>query len=66
MLFYNKEDLLNKIQYYLDHPEERKRIAEKGREVAVRKFSNIAIAKKSMDSIQQYFGAFGQQKIQKG
>lgn len=28
VLFYSKDDLLNKIQYYLDNPQERERIAE--------------------------------------
>ena len=55
VLFYNKDDLLNKIQYYLDNPQERERIAEKGRDVVLRDFSNIAVAKQTMDFIKNYY-----------
>ncbi|MCL4456651.1 MAG: glycosyltransferase [Nitrospirae bacterium] len=55
VLFYNKDDLLNKIQYYLDHPEERERIAENGMQVVINNFSHIAIAKKTMDFIKSYY-----------
>ncbi len=55
VLFYNKDDLLSKIQYYLDHPEERERIAENGRQVVINNFSHVAIAKKTMDFIKSYY-----------
>jgi spore maturation protein CgeB len=55
VLFYSKEDLLNKIQYYLDHPEERERIAENGRQVVINNFSHVAIAKKTMDFVKSYY-----------
>ena len=55
VLFYSKDDLLNKIQYYLDNPDERERIAENGRQVVINNFSHTAIAEKSMDFIKNYF-----------
>ncbi|MDH4029160.1 MAG: glycosyltransferase, partial [Nitrospirota bacterium] len=55
VLFYSKDDLLNKIQYYLDNPEERDRIAENGRQVVINKFSHIAITRKTMDFIKDYY-----------
>lgn len=35
IFFYNKHDLINKVGYYLIHEEERKQIAQKGRQVAL-------------------------------
>lgn len=55
VMFYSKDDLLNKIQYYLDNPEERERIAENGRQVVINNFSHIAIARKTMDFIKDYY-----------
>jgi spore maturation protein CgeB len=55
VLFYSKDDLLNKIQYYLDNPEERGRIAENGRQVVINNFSHLKIAKKTMDFIKDYY-----------
>ncbi len=54
-MFYNKDDLLNKVQHYLDNPQEREEIAEKGRNVVIRDFSNIAVAKRTMDFIKNYY-----------
>lgn len=55
VLFYNKDDLLNKVQYYLDNPQERERIAENGRNVVIRDFSNTAVAERTMDFIKNYY-----------
>lgn len=55
VLFYNKEDLLNKVQYYLDNPGERDRIAENGRAVVLEKFTNIAVADATIGFIKQYY-----------
>ena len=55
VLFYNKDDLLNKVQYYLDNPDERERIAENGKNVAMRDFSNVAVAKKTISFIKEYY-----------
>lgn len=55
VLFYNKDDLLNKVQYYLDNPVERERISENGRNVVIRDFSSVAIAGKTMDIIKKHY-----------
>lgn len=55
VLFYSKDDLLNKIQYYLDNPSERERIAENGRQVVINNFSHVAIARKTMNFIKGYY-----------
>ena len=55
VMFYSRDDLLNKIQYYLDNPEEREAIAEKGRQVVINNFSHVAIVKKTMDFIKDYY-----------
>ena len=59
VLFDGKDDLLNKVQYYLDNPEERERIAGNGKNVVVENFSNIAIAGKTMDFIMKYYRGTG-------
>lgn len=55
ILYYNKNDLLNKIQYYLDNPHERDRIANNGKNIVCQQFTNTAIAKKTMDFIKNYY-----------
>ena len=39
VLYYDDEDMMNKIEYYLAHDEERKRIAENGRRKVADKYS---------------------------
>ena len=55
VLYYNKDDLLNKIQYYLNNHEERERIADNGRKITCQQFTNTVIAKKTMDFIKNYY-----------
>ena len=55
VLFYDRDDLLNKIQHYLDNPGEKERISENGRKVVVKNFSNLAITKNTMDFIRGYY-----------
>ncbi len=55
VLFRSKDELLNKIQYFLDNPDERNRIAEKGRQVVINDFSHVAIARKTMNFIKDYY-----------
>ncbi|HBR18389.1 MAG TPA: hypothetical protein DD725_12485 [Deltaproteobacteria bacterium] len=55
VLFYGKDDLLNKIQLYLDRPEERERIAENGRMIVQEHFTNVAVARKTMEFIKGYY-----------
>lgn len=55
VVFYSKDDLLNKIQYYLDNPDERDRIAENGRQVVIKNFSQLSIAGNVMQFIKNYY-----------
>jgi spore maturation protein CgeB len=55
VLFYSRDDLLDKIRYYLDNPEERGRIAEKGRRIVIDNFSHLATVRKTMDFIKNYY-----------
>ncbi len=55
VLFHDKDDLLNKVQYYLDNPEERERIAENGRNVVIQNFSALSITGKTMEFIKEYY-----------
>ena len=55
VVFYSKDDLLNKIQYYLDNPDERNRIAENGRQVVMKNFSQLSIAGNAMQFIKNYY-----------
>jgi spore maturation protein CgeB len=55
VLFYSRDDLLNKIQHYLDNPEEREMIAERGRRAVLEQFSHIATAEKAMNLIKDFY-----------
>lgn len=49
VMFYDKQDLLTKIDYYLTHEEERIKMAEKGRKVALEKMTYDVLMKKMLD-----------------
>lgn len=55
IMFYNKQDLLNKIEYYLTHEEERVKMAKIGREKALEKMTFEVLMKKTMKEIQNMF-----------
>jgi len=55
VLFRSRDDLLNKIQHYLDNPSEREMIAERGRKVVLEQFSHIATAQKAIKLIQDFY-----------
>ena len=55
VLFYNRDDLLNKVQYYLDNPDDRDIIAEKGRKVVISNISSPAIVKNTMEFVRNYY-----------
>jgi spore maturation protein CgeB len=51
VFFKNEKDLRDKIIYYLDHPEERQRIALKGREEVIKKHTYTHRIKEMLDTI---------------
>ncbi len=51
----SKDDVLNKIQYYLDNPEERERIAENGRNIVYQHFTYKAVAERTMGFIKKHY-----------
>ena len=46
VMFYNKKDLIKKVKYYLEHDEERREMARRGREVALQKMTYDALMKR--------------------
>ncbi|MBL7048023.1 MAG: glycosyltransferase family 1 protein [Nitrospira sp.] len=55
VLFHSRDDFLNKFQYYLDNPELRMEVAEKGRGVVHRDFTCEAIADKTMKFVRSLY-----------
>jgi spore maturation protein CgeB len=43
-MFQTKEDLKNLLDYYLSHPEERQKKAEKAREITLKNYTNKIIS----------------------
>lgn len=50
-MFYNKDDLIEKLHYYLDHEEERKIFIEKGHKVALEKMTYDSLVKRMLAEI---------------
>lgn len=57
ILFRTKEELLDKVRYYLAHPDERKQIALRGREIALKHFTYSHAAAQMLDSIRTRLNA---------
>lgn len=51
IMFYDKEDLLRKVDYYLTHEEERKRMAEIGRKAALERMTFDKLMEKVIEEI---------------
>lgn len=51
IMFYDKEDLLQKIEYYLDHEEERQLMIERGREAALERMTFDITMKRTLDEV---------------
>lgn len=51
VMFYDREDLLKKVDYYLNHEEERKKMAEIGRKVALEKMTFDILMEKVIKEI---------------
>lgn len=57
VMFYDKPDLLCKVEYYLTHEDERKQMAMKGRQAAVETMTYDSFMKKMLAYIKNYFDA---------
>lgn len=53
VMFYGKEDLLNKIDFYLHHEEERQKMIVKGREKALQKMTFDITMKNMLDALKK-------------
>lgn len=51
VMFYNKEDLIKKLHYYLEHEQERQKMIERGRKVALEKMTFDRLMKKVLDTV---------------
>lgn len=49
VMFYDKQDLLNKVEYYLSHESERKQMAERGYQAALEKMTSDALMKRMLE-----------------
>lgn len=49
VIFHNKQDLLNKVEYYLSHETERKQMAEKGRQAALESMTYDVLMRKMLE-----------------
>ena len=57
VMFYDKPDLLCKVEYYLTHEDERKQMAMKGRQAALETMTYDSFMKKMLAYIKNYFDA---------
>ena len=51
VMFYNREDLIEKLHYYLEHDEERKKMAERGRKAALDKMTYDVLMKRVLEEV---------------
>lgn len=51
IMFYDKEDLVNKLHYYLEHEEERQLMIEKGRTASLEKMTFESLLKRVLNEI---------------
>lgn len=55
VFFRTKEDLINKVKYYLENDEERKRMSNIGREISLREFTYTGLANRFLNYLQEYY-----------
>ncbi len=55
LAIYRDENILETIRYYLDHPEERERIAERGRQEVLERHTYVHRAKYLVSFLEEYF-----------
>ena len=51
IMFYGKEDLIEKIKYYLEHEDERQIMIERGRKVALEKMTFDILMKRTLSEV---------------
>lgn len=51
IMFYNREDLIQKLHYYLEHEEERQKMIERGRKAALEKMTYDILMKRVLKEI---------------
>ena len=52
--FHNREELIEKLHFYLEHDDERKRMAELGRQEALKRMTFEALMKRVLDVLPEY------------
>jgi spore maturation protein CgeB len=57
VIFHNKQDLLDKVAFYLSHEDERKQMAEKGTQFALEHRTYEALMKKMLCFLSEKFGS---------
>lgn len=55
VMFYDKEDFLSKIEYYLEHDDKRLEMIKKGRKCTLERMTFEALMKKTIDNVQNYY-----------
>ena len=51
MMFYDREDFIHKLHYYLEHEDERKKMIKKGRKAALEKMTFDGLMEKMLDFV---------------
>ena len=51
IMFHSREDLVDKLHYYLEHDEERKKMAERGRRAALEKMTYDVLMKRVLEEV---------------
>lgn len=51
IMFYDKEDLIQKLHYYLEHEEERQEMIERGRKAALEKMTFDSLMKRALHTV---------------
>lgn len=55
IFFKTKNDLVEKVKYYLENEEERNRMAQIGREISLKNFTYTGLANRFLDYLQKYY-----------
>ena len=55
IFFKTKNDLVEKVKYYLENEEERNRMAQIGRDISLKNFTYTGLANRFLDYLQKYY-----------